>query len=94
MQTNLSKKEGIFNDEIILMLKKKCALTQLCNTFVNVHATGVLRNGKLNNTKCNMSVNITYVNHVPLLFNQELFGFTSLCATPTFILYFNKLVFK
>lgn len=63
-------------------------LTKLCITFVSVHTTGTLKKGMLSRTMWSIPTPRAYVNQMPRLFITRVLGFTSLWATPTFILLF------
>jgi len=54
--------------------------------LVRVQTTGTLTMGMLSNMMCRRPIPSTYDSHIPLLFITRVFGFTSLCAVPTFIL--------
>lgn len=55
-------------------------------TLVSVQTTGTLKNGMLRRTMWRTPTEITYASQIPRLFITRVLGFTSLCATPTFIL--------
>lgn len=55
-------------------------------TLVSVHTTGTLKKGMLKSTMWSIPTPSAYVSQIPRLFMTRVFGFTSLCATPTFIL--------
>lgn len=61
-------------------------LTRLCITLVRVQTTGTVKKGILSRTMWSKPTPSAYVSQMPRLFMTRVLGFTSLCATPTFMI--------
>ena len=73
-QMNNKRMLGYNNKNVGYNFKE--GLTKLLMTFVKVHATGIVNTQS--KVKCRNAIIITYVTHVPLLFNQDTFASLSL----------------
>lgn len=63
-------------------------------TLVSVQTTGMLKKGMLRRTTWRTPTEMTYASQMPRLFITRVLGFTSLCATPTFILWQTNRAFQ